>query len=481
MKKISNILAIILALVMLLAFGSSCVNETPDPEPTEPAATAEPVKDDPESTTVVAMVGNEPIYSSEFYYFLYQAIREIYYKADNVYDPEADDAANLAKLKELFYSEDEEGVTYLQRAADRTLEISQGFKIAYKEGKELASQENAKFTVNEEDLENTISYIDSEADYGASVYGCTRDEYFFYAYGMNVNDAKRYTRQQLYAELHESYWADANGYVIGMEEPTAPVEPAKPTEPAEDATDEEKAQYETKLSEYNTLKEEYDSKLAEYQIEYDKYENLKTAYYEKFREEYNESENVYAFRTVRTLYLSKKDADGNMLSDEAIAAKKKNIETYVSLVVDQGLSFESVVKGFSEDSGASSTLGLVDVCVYEGNTGDLPQEVIDRAFEETAVSVTPILVETDDGLFLIMVEGIVNFDESIGLVVDSSTANVDKVRGNVEYAMLARLYNEYVEELMKKDEYALKDVDMEEALKLAKDYIEYTTEDIGIG
>ena len=481
MNNLKRLLTVVLSVVLILVFAVSCVGPGEPDSTEEPAATNAPVVEDgPESTTVVAMAGDQPIYSSEFYYFLYQAIREIYYKADGVYDPDADDSTNLAKMKEYFYSRDEEGVTYLKRAADRTLEISQGFKIAYKEGKALATQEGAKYTVDEEELASVISYIDSEADYGASMYGCSRDEYFFYAYGMNVNDAKRYTRQQVYAELHETYWADEKGYVVGMDEPQIPFEPAKPQEPAEDASEADKTKYEEDLQTYNTAKAKYDEELETYKTDYAKYEELLKAYYDKFREEYNENEDLYAYRTVRTLYLSKLDDSGSPLSEEAVEAKKKDVDTYISYV-EGGQSFEKVVKGFSEDPTASSTMGLTDINVYTGATGDLPKEVIDRAFEINEISAKPELIETDTGLYLIMVEGIVTFDESFGLVADGSTANPGKVKNNVEYSKLAALYNEYVEELMKKDEYALKDINEEEALKLAKDYIEYTTEDVGIG
>lgn len=480
MKKSVKILAMILALVMAAAAAVSCTGKKDPDEPGENTAapTAEPAaaEDAPETVKYVAMVGDQPIFSNEFYYFLYQAIREIYYKADGVYDENASDEENLAKMKEYFYSEDEEGVTYLRRAADRTLEIAQGFKIAYKEGKARASEENAKFKVNEEELSQIISYIDSEADYGASMYGCSRDQYFFYAYGMNVNDAKRYTKQQVYAELHEDYWSDDNGYTIGMDEPVIPTAPVAPEEPAENASDEDKAAYETKLATYNTEKAEYDAALEQYKTDYAKYEELKAAHYEKFRDEFNENADIYSFFTVRTLFLSKLDDSGNKLGDAEIESKKADINMYIGLV-EGGTPFEKVVKGFSEDTTAASTLGLVDLNLYTGSTGDLPNEVIDVVKEAKELSTKPELIETEKGLYLIMIEGIVNFDENFGIVSDSETANFETVRANVKYAKLATLYNEYVEELMKKEEYALKDIDVEETLRLAKEYIEYTTEE----
>ena len=480
MKKFGKMTAAILAMIMILAIAASC-NPQGDPEnqaTEEPAPTATPVPDDPESTTVIAMVGDQPIYSNEFYYFLYQGVREFYYKAEDIYDPNADDTTNLARMREYFYSTDEEGVTYLERVADRTLEIAQGFKIAYKEGKELASREGAKYTVDQDELDYYIAYIDEEADYGASMYGCSRDEYFFYIYGMNVNDAKRYTSQQIYAELHESYWADDNGYVIGMDEPVAPTEPVKPTEPGESATDEEKSKYSEDLAKYEADMAEYETARAAYVEEYDLYEKKVAEFYEKFRDEYNENESLFGIRTVRTLYVSKLDSEGNPLGEAELEAKRNDIDTYIGYV-ENGQSFEKVVKGFSEGQDAATSLGLTDINVYEGSAGDLPKEVIDRAFEIKELSEKPELVETDTGFYLIMVEGIVTYDETIGLVYDGSVSNHEKVRNNVQYSKLSELYNSYVEELMKKDEYAVTEINREEMMKLAKDYIDFTTVDEG--
>lgn len=481
MKKFRNVLAIVIAAVMTLVFAVSCTPVTdPDNQATDAPATSTAVPDADESTVVIAYAGTEPIYDSDFSYFLNRAIMEIYYKAEGVYAPDATDDENLAKMREFMRSTDEDGISNLQRAVDRTLEITQGFKIAYREGKALADQEGAKYTVDQAELEQALSYIDSEADYGAGMYGASRDEYFYYVYGMKVNDAKRYQKQQLYAELHEKYWSDENGYVIGMEEPEAPVEPTKPSDLADEASDEEKTKYAADIEEYNTLKAKYDEDLEKYNADLAKYNELKTAYFEKFREEYNENEKIYGVRTVRSLFLSKTDDDGEPLSEDAIAAKRAELEKYIELV-KEGLSFAGLVKGFSEAQNATTNSGLIDICAYEGTTGDLPQEVIDRAFEINEVTDIPEIVETDDGFYLFRVEGIVNYDEQIGIVADSTTSNPDKIRSNVEYSKLASLYNEYVEGLMEKDEYKLKDIQNEAALKLVNDFIDFTMEGTGVG
>jgi len=304
MKKLVKIISLLIVLAMLLTTFAACkVEETDDPA--DPTATADPAADDADETSAfVGKVAGEPIYESEFYYFLYQGIREIYYQAEGVYDASLSEEENLTKMKEYFYSTADDGETYLQKAANRTLEIAQGFKIAYLLGKK-AAETNEKYAITDEYIEQIISYIDSEADYGASVYGCTRDEYFFYAYGMNVNDAKRYTKAQLFAEAHETVWEDETGYNFDLTEPTEPTKPTAPTDPGESATDEEKATYQSKLETYNTEMAEYEANVTKYKTELLEYTKAYNEYCEKFREVFEENAESYTVKTVRYLFLDK--------------------------------------------------------------------------------------------------------------------------------------------------------------------------------
>ena len=87
--------------------------------------------------------------------------------------------------------------------------------------------------------------------------------------------------------------------------------------------------------------------------------------------------------------------------------------------------------------------------------------------------------ESEKDITLIMVIGITDFDKTTGLVGDSEKTNVDAVRANVQYSMLARLYNEVIEAKMTEERFALTDVNAERVMELAKNYLEY--EDKGPG
>ena len=473
-------MAMLLAFVMLAGclFGCVVIDDDPAEVTEEPAEEdeEEEAEDEPATEAFVAKIAGEPIYSSEFYYFLYQGLREYYYQAD-IYDENLTDDENLTKMREYFESENEDGVTYKQLVADRTLQIAQGFKISYMLGKK-ASESNEEYQISEEYLESVLSYIDSEADYGASVYGCTRDEYFFYAYGMNVNDAKRYTEQQLYSEIYESVWAEDNGYVVGMDEPEEPEEPSKPSEPADDADEATITQYNADLEAYNTQLAAYESELEAYNENVKLYETALAAYWEKFRDEYNENIDSFAIKTVRTLYISTLDDEGEALTGDALEEKNALADKYLKLVTEQGLSFESVVKGFSESGTASSDLGLTDVDIYDGELGDLTDEVITWVIEQSGLSEKPEIIECDGAIYIVAIEGITDFDGTDGVAADASSTTYELVRSNVEYSLLAELYNAFIEERMAEDEYQLTDVDNEAMLTLTTEYLNYTG-DIG--
>ena len=464
MNRISKIITLLMTVLIAVSFAVSCTNPNGLSDPTatnSPDATEQPAEntDAPASEEIVGKVNGEPIYSNEFYYFLYQAFREMYFSAEGLYDDTLSEEENLAKMKEYFYSVDEDGVKVLSKAVDRTLDISTGFKIAYQLGKEAAETHGDKYSVSEETLSQMLEYIDGEADYGASVYGTTRDDFFFYVYGMNVNEAKRYTEQQLYAELHETYWSDENGYSFDAETP----EP--PTAPADDASDVDKAAYEAALAEYET-------KLSEYN-------ELKAKHYELFRAEFDADKSAYTIKTIRYMLLSKTDEEGAPLSEDEINAKREKAQSYIDLVKG-GHSFEGIVKGFSESDTAASDYGLCDVNYYNEAIASVPEKLIEWAIGTEELSAEPVLAESDDAIYLVMLCGITDFDTTTGIVADDTTSNPEAVRSSVEYDFLSREYNAFIEAKMKEDKYAVTDENRELMEKLATDYLEYSVEDSGI-
>ena len=465
MNGFAKILSLVIVTLLVAAMAVSCAKpgEPSDTDvPTDgPQETEQPAgyDDAPASEEIVGKVNGMPIYTNDFYYFLYQAFREMYFSAEGLYDETLGEAENMAKMKEYFYSEDEDGVKILSKVVDRTLDISRGFKVAYQLGKEASETMPDKYTVSEETLKRMLDYIDGEADYGVAQTGMSRDDYFFYMYGMNVNEAKRYTEQQVYAELHEQVWSDENGYSFTAEMPQAP------EAPADDASVEEKDAYATMLAEYET-------KLAEYKA-------LEAQHYEKFRSVFEEDKNSFSVKTIRYLLLSKTDAEGKALSEDEIAAKRAKAESYIALV-EGGHEFEGIVKGFSESASAASDYGLADVCFYGENINNIPAKLIDWAVETEEFSDKPVIVESADAIYLVMLCGITDFDKTTGIVADDITVNPDEIRRSVEYDFLAREYNEFIESKMKEDKYAATDVNRELMEDLATRYLEYDVTSLDI-
>ena len=461
-----RIFAVLLSAVLAISLLAGC-SDTEDPADGSASPTKGPssASDAPATSEYVAKVGDLFIYESDFYYFLYSGLREIYYNSEGIYDETLTEEENYQRMLDFFHSEKEDGTTYLDEAIERSLQIAAGFKVASALGR-LAGQEDSKYAVDQDEIDNVNDYIDSEADYGASVYSSTRDEYFFYAYGMNVNDAKRYTEEQLFAEKHESWWADAFGYVLGVEKPK---EPTEPKDPGEDASDSDKEKYEKALAEYKEALAEYESALEEY-------EAAAKIYWDKFRESYEESRKDYDIATLRYLYVSTLNEDGESLSEEEIAAKRAAAESYMGLV-EQGFPFENIVRGFSDSETAVSDLGLIDLVLSMAEGSGFPEEAISWAAELTAPSDELRLFSDDTGFYIVQLVGITDFDGTDGIVAEPEYVNLDAVRANVEYVVLADLYNKFIEEQIESGAYAITEKNYEAMKKLAEDYLAYNADE----
>lgn len=465
MKKITKIIAIVLAMVMLVVCFAGCNKKTDDPDATaEPTASADDQAANyaAETTAFVAKVGDALVYESEFYYFLYNGIREIYVAADGLYDETLSDDENMQRLIDYFKSEAEDGETYIQKAVNIALDACVGFKIATSVGKKAADS-NEKYVISNEKIQDMVDYIYSEAEYAAGN-GYDADEYFLMYYGMNVNDAIRYSKQQMYAEMGETAWTDETGWTIGMDLPTAPEEPLEPEELSDDATDEQKAEYEETKKKYDEEVAAYPGLVEKYEADMKEYEEKEKVYWEKFREYYEEGKDDYDIPTLRYLYLEKGD------NAESVRASAQNYIKYF----ESGESFEALVKGFSKSATATEDLGLVDIDLYDSDADyNLPNLVLEWADSCQGVTDYLEIVETEDALYIVKIEGYTTFDASTGIQASESTTN-KTVRENVEYVVLADLYNTYIQGLMENDEYKVTETNNDRMLELANEYLNYS-------
>jgi hypothetical protein len=283
---------------------------------------------------------------------------------------------------------------------------------------------------------------------------------------MNVNDFKRYSEAQLYAQKHEELWAKENGYDFNTEEP---IEPTKPKEPGENATDEEKEKY-------LTDSEKYEKELETYKADLAKYEKASAEYWEKFRSAYEDAlndidVNEYDIVTVRYLYVSTLDDEDKALPEADKLEKKKEAEKYIELV-KEGLDFGKLVKGFSDSETAASDMGLFDINMYSNSELLIPVEAIEWATKTTTpISEDIMLYEDDNGYYLVQKVGVTDFDKTEGIVADNSETAPGTVKSNVEYKTLANLYNQVVEDAMKTDDFQLTDVNQELMSELMEKYL----------
>jgi hypothetical protein len=189
-----RVLAILLAIVMGVTFLAGCNKDDKDGDPT-PTATADPSEnDEPATTEYIAKIGGIEIYASEFKYFLYDALKEVDYT-----DLEIPDDASEKETYELmlgFLNEkDDDGVSRLDKAVERAVELCSLFKIAYLEGVKAGHE------LSDEEKQEQYDSINEFVNYYLSVYGEeygveTRDEMMRLMYSMNVNDYKRLAIQQ---------------------------------------------------------------------------------------------------------------------------------------------------------------------------------------------------------------------------------------------------------------------------------------------
>ena len=120
MTLFKRFIASAVALTLCLSLFSGCEkkkgNETANATPTPSAGKDSSADDKPLTTDFVAKIAGQEIYSSEFYYFLYSGIREIYYSnLGNVYDDSLTEEENYQKMLEFLNSTAEDGKTYKQK------------------------------------------------------------------------------------------------------------------------------------------------------------------------------------------------------------------------------------------------------------------------------------------------------------------------------------------------------------------------------
>ncbi|MBE7064693.1 MAG: hypothetical protein E7384_02620 [Ruminococcaceae bacterium] len=466
-KNFKKAMALMLATVITATMFTGCkdnkkggTNSTPAPSATAKVDTS--ANDAAQNKATVAMMGEVPIYETQFEYFLFTAMSEAFYGSDAFDDIGSEEYSAMTEEDKTkmfldFFNAKPEGSekTNLQITAERALEICHTFNISALKGKDnkLSSQD---------DIDKLLDEIDEIADKYADYYKKTRDACMKSLYGMNVNDLKEYTILQNYGKAYSEQWRKDNGYTFEEKEPT---KPTKPTEPSKDASDEKKSEYDAALK-------KYDEDLADYNDALKDYNEKEKKFWEKFREAYNKGVDAYRIVSVRSLFVSTVGEDGKVLSAAEKQAKKKEIEGYVKLSTDFGYDFEKVVKGFSE-----SETGLYDLDIANSSETPFNEEIVLWASKEAKISKEIKIFETSKGYYAIQIAGITDFDKTEGVVADSEkVASPEKIRETVSYYYLNDLYNDYVTMLTKEADYKLSDIKYDRMYEIAEKCLNETEE-----
>lgn len=475
LQKFKKIIAGIMLIALVASFVSGCAEKkdktTASPSPSvvndEDSENSENTENDsasssdaPQNLDYVAMMGDVPVYESQYYYFLFTALSEAYYSSEEFealssgYYDDKDEDEKLKDFVDFYYKKPEgSDKTNLQLAAERALEICHTFNISGVLGKE-------NNLLTQEEIDGIIEDVDNIADQYSSYYSMTRDECMKSMYGMNVNDLKNYTVLQSYVNAHMKLWKSENGYLFEEEEPQ---KPEKPTDPGDDATDDERETYETELK-------KYDEELADYNDALKEYNEKEEVFWEQFREAYNKGVDAYKIVSVRYLYISTLDENGEALDEEAKKAKREEIDSCVKLVSEQGYDFEKVIKGFSD-----SDEGICDLDIANASETPFTEEIILWASETAKISDEIKVFETDDGYYAVQIVGVTDFDKTEGVVADAQeVASPENIRETVSYYYLNDLYNQYVTLLTEADEYQLSEINYDRMYELAEEYVNDT-------
>ena len=165
---------------------------------------------------------------------------------------------------------------------------------------------------------------------------------------------------------------------------------------------------------------------------------------EELENYYKAEESSYRIITVRHSLLLTQE-----LSETEKAEVLKEAEGYVEAVKNGTMTFEEVV-ALSEDNGLETNDGYYDVFKNSG----FVKPFEDWALAQTEVTEIPEIVETEYGYHLMICTGIKGYED-------------DEVRKNVDAGWRAKQIENELDELKKKDKYALNKLDRAQAEKFA--------------
>ncbi len=188
---------------------------------------------------------------------------------------------------------------------------------------------------------------------------------------------------------------------------------------------------------------------------------------------YNADKNKYRVVTVRHIYLTFVDEEGNVYDNQK-KAEVTAIANQLAQRLRNGDSGELLVQAWSQDSEATYDLGLVDL--LQGSTA-LDKSIVNWAIAQNSIGKNTVKIfETKTGYEIVIVEGILDYDGLRGIVAESDNTydawktSLETVYKNAEFQ---KLVDGYVAEA----KLSVTEANDEEMQKIAEDSLYYEIEE----
>ncbi len=184
---------------------------------------------------------------------------------------------------------------------------------------------------------------------------------------------------------------------------------------------------------------------------------------------YNANKDSYRTVTVRHIFLSLVDKDGNAVSTD----KKAEITAIANQLIQKikdGDSADLLVEVWSEDENAQYDLGLVDL--LKGST-TLDADIVTWAMNQAKIGKDTVkLFETKSGYEIVLVEGILEYDAQQGIAA-SEDLTADSMKSTVESSYKNEQFQKLVDEYVAASTLSVENINQELIDMAVESYLTY--------
>lgn len=191
---------------------------------------------------------------------------------------------------------------------------------------------------------------------------------------------------------------------------------------------------------------------------------------EDLKKYYDEHADDYRIVTIRHISRKLLDSDDKLLSEDKQADVLKLIEA-IKVKYENGDSAEALVEGYSQASDVSRTAGLIDLT---SKSTAIAKDVVEWAYKQTELGAAAI-IKTDSSYELVIIEGIITFDEAKG-VAASTTTTVSLVKDTVETAYKSEVFDSSISKYISDNKLEFTDVNNDLVDEIVEAYFTYKSD-----